>query len=303
MSKIILITGGTGTIGKTVCALLEEQGNTIRILTRTIPNEESKYSYYLWDPENSFLDENALKDVDIIIHLAGAGIVKKKWSRARKKTIIDSRVFSAELLYSKIESMDKLPEAFISASAIGYYGYDTGSILVKETSRFGDDFLATVVKKWEAAADSFKNLGLRVVKLRLGVVLDSDGGALPMMAVPAKLGMGAGIGRGDQFISWIHIRDLASIFRFVIDKPVSGVFNAVSPQPLTNREFMKTLSKTLNKPFFLPNIPSFLLKLKMGEMASMVLGGNKVSAEKIQGEGFTYEYNELKPALENLLKS
>ena len=304
MIKIILITGGTGTIGKTVCSRLEEQGYTIRILTRNIPKKESKYAYYLWNPEINFLDESAIKDVDVIIHLAGASIVEKRWSRERKKVIIDSRVQSAELLFSKLKSMGgKLPEAFISASAIGYYGYDTGSILVKETSRFGDDFLATVVKKWEAAADSFEKLGLRVVKLRLGVVLDRSGGALPMMAAPARLGLGAGIGRGDQFISWIHIRDLASIFKFAIDKPVSGVFNVVSPKSVTNREFMKTLSKTLNKPFFLPNIPSFLLKLKMGEMASMVLGGNKVSAEKIQEEGFTYEFNELEPALENLLKS
>ncbi len=303
MSKNILITGGTGTIGKAICSTLEKQGHSIRILTRSIPKTESIYAYYSWNPDMDEIDENALKNVDIIIHLAGASIVEKKWTRERKKEIISSRDRSAKLIFEKLQSTGNKPEAFISASAIGYYGYDTGSILVKETSRFGDDFLANVVKKWEDAADDFEALGVRVVKFRIGVVLSNDGGALPMMSAPAKLGLGAGLGRGDQFISWIHIYDLASLFQFAIDNPVVGVFNVVSPHPVTNKEFMKKLSAALKKPFFLPNVPSFLLKLKMGEMASMILGGNRVSPEKIQDEGFTFKYTDLKPALENLLIS
>lgn len=303
MSKNILITGGTGTIGKVICSALDKQGHSIRILTRNTLETESNYTYYIWNPEKDQIDENALENLDIIIHLAGAGIVEKKWKRERKNEIVSSRDRSARLIYDKLKSLDSKPEAFISASAIGYYGYDTGSILVKETSRFGDDFLANVVKKWEAAADVFETLGVRVVKFRMGVVLTNEGGALPMMAAPAKFGLGAGLGKGDQFISWIHIKDLTSLFQFAIENPVTGVYNAVSPQPVANKEFMKALSNTLNKPFFLPNVPSFLLKLKMGEMASMILGGNRVSAEKIQDEGFTFEYPELKSALENLLIS
>jgi len=303
MSKNILITGGTGTIGTVICSALDKQGHSIRILTRNTLQIESNYTYYIWNPEKDQIDENAFENLDIIIHLAGAGIVEKKWTRERKNEIVSSRDRSARLIYDKIKSLDSKPEAFISASAIGYYGYDTGSILVKETSRFGDDFLANVVKKWEAAADVFETMGVRVVKFRMGVVLTNEGGALPMMAAPAKFGLGSGLGRGDQFISWIHIKDLTSLFQFAIDKSIAGVFNAVSPQPVANKEFMKTISSALKKPFFLPNVPSFLLKLKMGEMASMILGGNRVSAEKIQDEGFTFEYPELKSALENLLIS
>lgn len=303
MNKNILITGGTGTLGKAISKHLSQQGNQIRVLTRGGTASIEGVEMITWNPDINHLPENALEGIDVIIHLAGAGIVDKKWTRERKKEILNTRVKTAELIYEHVAKMQRKPEAFITASAIGYYGYDTGSILVKETSRFGDDFVATVVKEWEAAADSFSNLGLRVTKFRFGIVLSRTGGALKTMLKPVKMGVGAGLGRGDQYISWVHENDVASLMDHAINHEVDGVFNAVSPNPVTNKEFMKTIAKTLKKPFFLPNVPGFAMKLALGEQASMVLGGNKVSSKKLENEGFKFAYPELDDALQNLLKT
>ena len=303
MNKNILITGGTGTLGKVISSHLSKQGNNVKVLTRGNSETHDNIEMITWNPDINFLSENSLEGVDIIIHLAGAGIADKKWTKDRKKEIINTRVKTAQLIHEHVANMDRKPEAFITASAIGYYGYDTGSILVKETSRFGDDFLATVVKEWEAAADTFTDLGLRVLKYRFGIVLSRKGGALEMMIKPVKIGVGAGLGRGDQYISWVHENDVALLMEHAITHSVDGVFNAVSPNPVTNKDFMKTIARTLKKPFFLPNVPAFVMKLALGEKASMVLGGNRVSSEKLQNEGFKFTYEELDDALQNLLKT
>jgi uncharacterized protein (TIGR01777 family) len=219
---------------------------------------------------------------------------------------MDSRVKSAALIFRSLEKLEEKdrPNVFISASGIGYYGYDTGSILVSEASNPGDDFLATVCKEWELAADTFKELYIRVVKFRIGLVMSNAGGALPVMMRPVKFGVGAGLGRGDQYMSWIHIEDLARMFlKGLEDDDMDGNYNAVAPNPVTNKELMRTIAKELNKPFFLPNVPSFALKMVMGEMASMVTGGNKVSSDKIATTGFEFNFRKLEIALENLLKS
>jgi uncharacterized protein (TIGR01777 family) len=252
------------------------------------------------------IEQEALEGLYGIIHLAGAGIAEKKWTRQRKKEIMDSRVKSAALIYSKLEGMDEKskPEVFISASAVGFYGYDTGSLLVNESSPPGDDFLATVCKEWEQAAGIFENLDIRVVKYRIGFVISESGGALPVMMRPVKFGLGAGLGRGDQYMSWIHIDDLARMFLLALDKSeIEGNYNAVGPAPVTNKTMMKSIAKTIRKPFFLPNVPSFALKMVMGEMASMVTGGNKVSSEKMESKGFEFHFKDLDKALENLLNS
>jgi uncharacterized protein (TIGR01777 family) len=304
MKKKILITGGSGLIGKKLTALLQSNGYSVSILSRKSGNFGGLETFS-WDPAKGQLEEGALQDLEAIIHLAGADIAKKKWTRERKAEIIDSRVKSAELLLERVKSMkvEHRPGTFISSSGVGYYGYDTGSILVKESSRFGDDFLATVCKAWESAADSFSELSMKVVKLRTGFVLSGEGGALKVMAKPVKLGFGAGLGRGDQYLSWIHIDDLVRMFLLAVENPdMEGVYNAVGPSPTTNKEMMKQIASVLNKPFFLPNVPAFALKMVMGEMASMVTGGNKVSSEKIESLGFTFHYQDLNDTLENLLK-
>ena len=304
-NKKILITGGSGFIGKKISDRLQRNGYLVSILSRRGGNF-ANVETFKWDLSSDLIEDGAFDEVYGIIHLAGAGIAEKKWSRQRKNEIMDSRIQSAKLLYMKLSEMkeEDRPKFLISASGVGYYGYDTGSILVKETSRFGDDFLATVCKEWEAAADEFKNISMRVVKLRIGFVLSAFGGALPVMIRPVKFGVGAGLGRGDQYLSWIHIDDLARMFRMVVDnEEIEGVYNAVGPSPVTNRDMMKSIARILGKPFFLPNVPAFALKMLMGEMASMVTGGNKVSSEKIESQGFSFHYPQLQTALENLLKS
>ena len=305
MNQKVLITGGSGFIGKILIDLLQSNGYSISILSRSRVNLDNVETYY-WNPENGELDPNALKGLFGIIHLAGANIADKKWSRQRKAEIMDSRIKSAQLIYRNLEQIEESerPEVFISASGVGIYGYDTGSLLIKESSRPGDDFLATVCKEWESIADTFENLVDRVVKLRIGFVISNKGGALEEMKKPIRFGVGAGIGRGDQYISWIHKEDLVRMFQHVLEnKSIEGVYNAVGPNPATNKDLMRSLAKAMKKPFFLPNVPAFALRLVMGEMASLVTGGTRVSSEKINSEGFDFNYPELEPALENLLKA
>ena len=289
-------------IGRHLATSLAAAGNEVRILSRSAPKDSSSNTFH-WDPLAGEIDESALEGTHAIIHLAGAGIADKKWTRARKDLILDSRVKSANLLFSTLQESGHVPEVLVSASGIGYYGYDTGSILVKETSRFGDDFVATVVKKWEEAADQFEDLGTRVVKLRTGIVIASSGGALERMLPPVKMGIGSPLGRGDQYISWIHLDDLADIYNKAIgDRDMAGVYNAVSPNPATNKDFMKSLAAVVGRPFFLPSVPTFILKLILGEMASLVIGGNNVSAERLIASGFQFQHPDLIPALEDILK-
>ena len=303
MGKKVLITGGSGFIGKKLTELLQRNGYSVSILTRRGGNF-GNVSTFKWDPMNGMIEDEALEGLFAIIHLAGAGVADKKWSKQRKQDIIDSRVKSANLIYQKLKDKKEgeRPEVFISASGVGYYGYDTGSILLDETRNPGDDFLANVCKEWELSANAFEDLSMRVVKLRIGFVLSEIGGALKVMMRPVKFWLGAGLGRGDQYLSWIHVDDLVRMFLLALDKSsMQGVYNAVGPDPTTNELMMKAIARVLDKPFFLPNVPSFALKLVMGEMASMVTGGNKVSCDKIVSVGFEFHHPDLDKALENLL--
>ncbi len=299
MTKV-LITGANGMLAKRLVPKLLEKNYEVHQLTRgTSANEVPTFK---WDYAKGFIEEGALDGVDYIIHLAGAGVGDKKWSRERKKEIKDSRVKTAALLFDEVQKNNLPLKAYISASAIGYYGYDTGSIEKKEGSRFGDDFLATVVKEWEAEADKFAEAGIRTVKLRSGLVLDAKEGPLKKMSGPIKAGFGAALGRGDQYISWIHIDDLCELFiKAIEDEALNDVYNAASPGPVTNKDFMRGIAKVLKKPMFLPNVPGFVVKLMFGQMASMVLGGTKVSVEKISATGFEFKHPELTAALQDLI--
>ncbi len=302
MSKTVLISGGSGLVGTRITELLINKGYQVRWLSRR-PGKKDKIEIYEWNLQKNFIDAKALEKADYIIHLAGAGVADKRWTKDRKKEILESRTKSTRLLHDALQSNPHSIKAFVSASAIGYYGWDTGGVWKKEVSRFGDDFLATVTKAWEAEVAEVEKLGIRTVKLRIGIVLSEKGGALKELTKPINMGVGAALGSGDQYMSWIHLDDLCQMFIYAMEQEeMVGVYNAVAPNPATNKELSKMAAQVLKKPFFLPNVPGFTLKLALGEMASMVLGGSKVSSEKIQDAGFEFSFAELNPALENLLE-
>lgn len=301
MSKKVLITGGTGLVGSHLTEKLLAQGFAVNYLSRT-PSKTSRIKAYEWDPAKGIFDDEALRDVEYIVNLAGAGVADKKWSAQRKKVILESRTKSTAFLRDQLKKGNHSVKTFISASAIGFYGWDNGSRWQKENSRFGDDFLATVTKAWEEEAKLYRELNIRTVLLRLGVVLSTEGGALPKITMPIKLGAGAALGSGDQYMSWIHIDDVAGIIGFCINEDrIEDTFNVVAPNPVTNKEFTKIAAKKLRRPLILPNVPAFILRLMLGEMATTVLGSCRASAEKITEAGYSFHYEKADEALQNLL--
>ncbi|WKN46171.1 TIGR01777 family oxidoreductase [Tunicatimonas pelagia] len=303
MNATVLISGGTGLVGTRLTQLLQEKGYTVTHLSRSVSGDE-KVKTYQWNIKKKEIDPEALIGVDYIIHLAGAGIADKRWTDKRKELILKSRTESTELLRDSIAKLNNHAiKAFVSASAVGYYGIDTGKTWVDEESPSGDGFAAEVTHQWEAAVDKINPLNLRVVKIRIGIVLSEKGGALVKIMQPIKFGVGAPLGRGNQYMSWVHLDDLCRLFIFALEqREIQGVYNGVAPNPATNHELTKKTADVLNKPLFLPNIPAFALKLLLGEMAQVVTGGNRVKSDKIEKAGFEFKYTDLRPALVDLLK-
>lgn len=300
VSNKILITGASGLIGTRLTELLMERGDEIYHLGRT--GKHSSARSFVWNIEQSALDRDALKNVTTIIHLAGAGVAEQRWTKKRKGEIRKSRVQSTRLLYDALRKNKNIVDTFISASAIGYYGFE-GNEVFTEQSAPGSDFLADVTRQWELAADQLCELGIRVVKLRIGIVLSQRGGALKKMITPIKIFAGAPLGTGDQYLSWIHIDDLCRIFIKAIDDPaMHGAYNAVALKPVTNREMIRAIAKVLHKPLIMPAIPSFVLKIILGEMAEIVVSGNRVSADKILQTGFNFKFPVLEDALKDIFK-
>ena len=301
MPKSVLITGGTGLVGARLTELLKENGYQVRYLSRSSGSKNGVQAY-AWDVDKQTIDKSAFDEITHIIHLAGAGVADEKWTAKRKKEILESRTKSTQLIYETLKSINHHVETFISASAIGYYGWDTGGVWVKEGSRFGDDFLATVTKAWEEKVDLFEELKIRTAKLRIGIVFSGKGAALKELARPVKFGLGAALGKGDQYMSWIHVDDLCNMFIHAIEnKEVHGVYNAVGPNPETNKHITKEIGKVLKRPIWLPNVPGFVLKLMLGQRAAMILGGSRVSSEKIESTGFKFRFPNLIDALKDLL--
>ncbi|WP_218599569.1 TIGR01777 family oxidoreductase [Polaribacter sp. NJDZ03] len=291
MAKII-ITGGTGLVGKRLSKLLIDKNHEVVILSRN-PKEENEFK---WDISSNYIDEIALLDTDYIIHLAGAGIADKRWTKERKQIIIDSRVKSANLLYDKINELKINLKGFISASGVGYYGAVTTDKIYEETDKAGTDFLGEVCQKWENAAQQFSTKNIPVTILRTGVVLTDKGGALDKMKTPIITPLGS----GKQFLPWIHLDDLCAIYIKVIDDNLEGVFNAVAPEHHTSKTFSKELAKSIGKPYLGIGVPSFMLKLVFGDMAKILLEGSKISAKKIEKNGYSFRFKTLKKALNNL---
>lgn len=298
--KTVLITGGTGLVGTELSKLLSSSGYTVTHLSRN-PKQKDYQTFY-WDVEKKEIDAEAIKSADAIIHLAGAGVSDKRWSKEWKDAIYNSRIQSTQLLKEKVEELNPDLKHFVSASAIGYYGWDSGDALVDEASEKGEGFLADVVDDWEKEANTFQALNIPVSKVRIGIVLSEKGGALVEIAKPIRFGVGAPLGTGNQYMSWIHIKDLCGVFQYVLDKKIEGIFNGVAPSPVTNKTFTREVAKVLKKPLWLPNVPTFALRLLVGEMTDILVGGNKVSSKKIESAGFNFEFSALQDALNNLLK-
>lgn len=297
---IFLITGGTGLVGKKLIKVLLEANHTVRVLSRSA-HSDTQVSYFKWDIDKDFVDPAALKEVDVLIHLAGAGVADAKWTAKRKKEIIDSRVKPLQLLEKAFKEQNTYPKKIVSASAVGIYGFDTGDTLLTEVSKSGADYLSKVVEEWEGAVKGFATAGgIKAAMLRIGIVLDLNGGALPQLALPVKLGVGSPIGDGKQWISWIHVEDLCRMFLKASIADMEGAYNAVAPDPERNKDFVKVLAKVLDKPLWAPAVPEFVLKIMLGERSQMVLGGNKVSAIKVKEAGFTFNYPDLEKALTDL---
>jgi uncharacterized protein len=299
MNKV-LITGASGLVGSRLTELLISKNSEVVHLGRT--KRSGAVPSFVWDVENQTFDIASLEGVDTIVHLAGAGVADKRWTTARKKEILESRIQSTKLLYQTLRDNSHSVKAVVSASAIGYYGFGLGDEVFTEDSKPGTGFLAEVTKQWEEAVDKLESLGIRVVKIRIGIVLSDKGGALKEMARPVKFGVGAALGSGNQMMSWIHIDDLCELFiKAVTDSSLSGAYNGVAPHPVTNLQMTKEMAKILKKPLWMPPVPAFVLRLLVGELADMVVNGSNVSAEKILETGFRFEYTELETALEHLL--
>jgi len=296
--KHILLTGGTGLIGQRLTAELLNKGYGVSHISRS-PGKDPRVKTFLWDVGQGKIDGSCIEDVDMVIHLAGAGIADSRWTEERKKEIIDSRTKSIGLIYGLLRKNKHQVTRIISASAIGYYS-DRGDELMTETSPPSDDFMAHCCVEWEGAVDEGKLLGLQIAKFRTGVVLDQSG-ALPKMALPVKLYVGAPLGKGKQWIPWIHVQDVVNMYLFAVEhENFEGVYNMVAPNPVTNTQLTQAIAKQLHKPLWLPHVPAFLLKLLLGEMSTIVLGSTKVSAKKIEDSGFKFGYTSVADALKEI---
>lgn len=296
--SIVLLAGGSGLIGTRLSELLRAEGYNVRLLSRH-PQGTDQFG---WDPDKGQLDEAALPGVDYVINLAGAGIADKRWTPARKREIVDSRVKSAALLRTAFERSGARPKAYLSASAIGYYG-QSGERRMSETDAPVDNsFMVQCCQAWEQAAEAVAGLGIRTVIFRIGVVLAKEGGALPELVKPLHFGLGTYFADGQAWYSWIHREDLCRAFIWALkNESVAGVYNAVAPQPERLKPFIQAAADAMDKKVMLMPVPAFGLRLALGEMSAVVLNSNLVSDDKIRSAGFTFLYPELNGALRHIL--
>lgn len=297
----VLITGATGLVGKNITRLFHEKGINVSYLTTSkdkIQKIENFRGYY-WDPKKGEIDVHCLEGVGAIINLAGASVFQP-WTKKNKRAILQSRLDSLKLLYKTLKENEHTVAQLASASAIGIYPSSYQKMYYEDASETSEGFLGQVVQKWEAAAEEFNQINLRVAKVRTGLVLANEGGALPQMLRPLKYGLGTSLGTGKQWQSWIHIDDLARIFLHIIENGLTGTYNAVAPNPVTNKQFIEQLADVMGKKVWLPKVPAFAIKTLMGEMSSLVLASQLVSSDKIEKTGFSFHYVNLKQALDNL---
>ncbi|PVX46850.1 hypothetical protein C8C85_2740 [Flavobacterium sp. 103] len=303
MKQNVLITGGTGFIGKKLTEILLERGFSVSILTRNSKPNIEGVTYYIWDVSSQNIEEAAVLNANYIIHLAGENIAEKKWTATRKTEIRDSRTQSAQLIYNVLKKHNKRIEAFVSASGIGFYGAINGEGICTENTLPANDFIGVTCQEWEKSADLMEGLGIRTVKIRTGLVLGKDEGILKKLTPIFKRGLGSALGSGKQYMPWIHIYDLCMMYIEAIENDkMSGAYNATINDSTTNLSFSRALANSLGKTIWLPKVPAFLIRIGMGEMADIVLTGRRVSSDKIKKLGFRFQFKNLKKALKDCLK-
>ena len=297
----VLITGGSGLVGKYLTSALLSEGYKVSHLSRNT-NQFGKVRVFRWDPEKRIIDPVVFEGIDYIIHLAGANIGEKRWTKKRKEEILISRVESTRLLH-KVITDHKFPlKAFISASATGYYGSITSDKIFNEKDPSSRDFLGTTCKAWEEAADLFENMGIRTVKIRTAVVLEKSDSALSKLMKTGKYGFVIQTGYGRQYMPWIHIDDLCKIYlKAIRDTGMTGSYNAVSPQHVTHKEFMRVLAQVMKRPVLFTPVPAFILRAALGEMSDVILKGSRISSDKIKNAGYSFLFSDLEEALKNVI--
>jgi hypothetical protein len=289
-----LISGGRGLVGKYLGKMLKRQGHEVYKLSR----KPKRRGHIYWNPEKQSIEGKHLHKIEVIINLAGANIGEQKWSKRRKLELINSRVNSIQFLKQAAATMPNLTY-FIGASGINCYGYNT-QIEKTETDEYGNDFLSELVKEWETASNSYKEI-CPVAILRIALVVDKQGGALKKIMKPIRFGLGSPLGSGQQYLPWIHIKDLCRMFIHCIEHKKEGTYNAANGY-ISNEEFMKTISEKMNKPFFLPAIPKQVLSFFLGEMSTMLTESLKVSNQKIKQNGFEFLFPDFDSAMTHIVK-
>lgn len=303
MTKV-LVTGATGLVGTAVCDLLKTSGYDVSIIVRfSEEKQNAPYKAFVIDYDNHSVEEGALDGVDYIIHLAGAPI-SMRWTKAYKKLIIDSRVVSADILLKAIQRKNLRLKAFISASAVGYYGAITSKKIFTEDDAPANDFLGQVCQAWEQKAQDFSNVADRIVMLRTSGVLSNNGGLLSEIKEPVEKNVGSPLGSGKQYVPWIHVDDMAAMYlKAIEDSSMKGAYNAAAPEEATNKFMIKKIARQLKKRLWFPKVPAFMLKLMFGQMSSLILKGSRVSSDKIIKQGFNFKFETLESALRDLLPS
>ncbi|MEI2707940.1 MAG: TIGR01777 family oxidoreductase [Chitinophagaceae bacterium] len=304
--KTVLITGGTGLVGSRLTELLLARNYNVIVLSRSKKETSTpNLSYAIWNVEEQTIDASVFTKTDYIVHLAGAGVADKRWSVSRKKEILDSRTQSSALLVKALQQNSNKVQAVISSSAIGWYGPDPSlhSNGFEETDAPFSDYLGNTCKLWEESIEPITQQNIRLVKLRTGIVLSTKGGALKEFLNPIKMGIAAILGNGKQIISWIHIDDLCNQFIYAIEhENMQGSYNAVAPNPVNNKILTLSIAKKVKGKFYIPiYVPSFMLKIILGEMSIEVLKSTTVSSKKIEIAGFNFKYKTIDAALSNLL--
>ena len=293
----VLLAGGSGLIGRRLAEILLEKGFAVRILSRS-PQGEGQFA---WNPAAGTMDDAALEGIDAVVNLAGSGIADKRWTTARKRDLVESRVQSARTLRSAFGRTGLKPLVYLSSSAIGYYG-NSGERWMTETDQPVDNsFMVECCRQWESAADEVAALGIRTVKLRIGIVLAREGGALAEFVKPLRLGIGGYFADGHAWYSWVHIDDVCRFFIWAIENPaIEGVFNVAAPHPVRNKDLLKAIARAMHQPAVFVPAPPFALRLVLGEMAVVVLNSNRIAANKAIQAGFQFRYPELAGALEQI---
>lgn len=298
----VLIAGATGLIGTKLVQLCHEKGIKVQYLTTSKAKikDTENYKGFYWNPKKAIIDPKAFVDVTTVINLAGAS-VSSRWTAANRKEIYDSRMESADLIFQTLSNHSNQVTHYISASAIGIYPPSITAMYTEDSKEVDDSFLGKVTVDWEAAAHRFTELGIRVATLRTGVVLDAEQGAFPKLVQPIKMGIGSPLGTGKQWMSWIHIEDMAGIYMHCMREGTEGVINAVAPSPVTNAYMTKRIAKQLHKELWAPKVPRFVLRIVLGKMATLAVDGQLVQSNRLKEENFKFQYVNVESAIRNLL--